>query len=68
MRGQHKDPWKRYSLNERNDKICKLRAEGMMLTILSERFGLSINHVNRILKRGRDGQEARIRLRTTRVD
>ena len=42
--------WRKALLKDRNDKICRLRAEGMSLTILSKRFGLSNNSVKDILK------------------
>jgi hypothetical protein len=47
---QHKRLWKRFTLKERNDKICRLRVEGMKVSILSERFGISGEHVRKILK------------------
>jgi hypothetical protein len=42
--------WKRSAFKERDDKICRLRAEGMEVSILCERFGLSDDQVRGILK------------------
>jgi hypothetical protein len=40
---------------ERDDKIRRLRAEGMELHILSKRFGLSTDRLKTILKERTDG-------------
>jgi len=42
--------WRKSLHKERNDKIRKLRAEGMSLTILAKRFGLSVAQLKAILK------------------
>ena len=42
--------WRKALLKDRNDKICRLRAEGMSLTILAKRFGLSKGQLKNILK------------------
>jgi len=42
--------WRRFLFKERNDKICRLWTEGMKVTILAERFGLSSSSVRDILK------------------
>ena len=52
-RGPYPKLWKRLTLkekNERNDKICKLWTEGMEVSVLGERFGLSGESVRNILK------------------
>ena len=57
-RGPYPKLWKRLTLkekNERNDKIRRLRAEGMELHILSKRFGLSTDRLKTILKERKDG-------------
>ncbi len=47
--------WRRSVFKERNDKICKLRSEGMKVNILCKRFGLSPSQVKTILKEREDG-------------
>ena len=47
--------WRRSAFKERNDKICRLRSEGAKLTILCKRFGISLNQLQTILKKRRDG-------------
>jgi Mor family transcriptional regulator len=47
--------WRRFLFKERNDKICRLWAEGMKLTILSERFNLTKVQIKRILREQEDG-------------
>ena len=42
--------WRKLLAKDRNDKICRLRAEGMSLTILAKRFGLSVAQIKAILK------------------
>ena len=42
--------WRKPLLKQRNDKIRRLRAEGMSLTILAKRFGLSKGQLKNILK------------------
>ena len=42
--------WRKSLHKERNDKIRKLRAEGTSPAILSERFGLSVDQIRRIVK------------------
>ena len=44
--------WKKPLLKERNDKICRLWAEGMTFTDLAKRFGLSQHRVGKIVKEG----------------
>ncbi len=44
--------WRKSLHKERNDKIRKLRAEGMSFAILSKRFGLSKAQIKTILKEG----------------
>ena len=57
MTTSYEKSWKQslFNFKERNDKICRLRAEGMQLTILSKRFGLSIYQVKTILKEPKHG-------------
>ena len=55
--------WKMPLLKERNDKICRLWAEGTSVAILSERFGLFKSHIRRIVEERENGQEATVRLR-----
>ena len=47
--------WKRSAFKERNDKICRLRSEGMKLNILCKRFSLSLMQLKTILKEGENG-------------
>jgi len=47
--------WRRTAFKERNDKICRLRSEGMKLTILSRRFGISLLQLKTILKEWENG-------------
>ena len=47
--------WRKALLKDRNDKICRLRAERMSLTILSKRFGLSRAQVRIIVKERENG-------------
>ncbi len=42
---------------ERNDKIRRLWAEGITVSVLSKRFGLIESHVRYILKGAKDGQK-----------
>ena len=42
--------WRKLLTKDRNDKICRLRAEGMSLTILAKRFSLSVAQLKTILK------------------
>jgi len=48
--------WRKPLLKERNDKIRRLRAEGMSVTILSKRFGLTEARIRTILKKRKDGK------------
>ena len=50
MTTQYKKRGRWSAFKERNDKICKLWTEGMKITILAERFGLSSSSVRDILK------------------
>ena len=47
MSRQYEKSWRRSAFKERNDKICRLRSEGMKLTILCKRFGLSMDQVKK---------------------
>ena len=47
--------WKQSAFKGRNDKIRRLRSEGMTLTLLSKRFGISMLQVKNILKDRMDG-------------
>ncbi len=47
--------WKMPLLKERNDKIRRLREEGMSLSILSKRFRLSTGRLRTILKERGNG-------------
>ena len=50
--------WRTPLFKERNDKICRLWAEGMATNDLAERFGLSPWRVREIVKEGaKNGQE-----------
>ena len=40
--------WRKSLHKGRDDRIRKLRAEGMSLTILAKRFGLSVDQIRRI--------------------
>ena len=42
--------WRKSLYKERNDKIRRLRAEGMSIAILSKRFGLGDSQIRAILK------------------
>ncbi len=50
MPRRYEKTWKRSAFKERNDKICRLWTEGITVSILSERFGLSDASVRYILK------------------
>ena len=52
---EYRKSWKMPLLKERDDKIRRLRTEGMELTILSKRFGLSTTRLKTILKEQKDG-------------
>jgi hypothetical protein len=52
---QYEKSWKRSAFKERNDKIRRLRAEGMELTILCKRFDISWTQLTKILKEREDG-------------
>ena len=47
--------WRMPLLKKRNDKICRLRPEGMSLTILAKRFGLSVAQLKAIVKERENG-------------
>ena len=48
--------WRRSAtFKERNDKIRRLHSEGMTISILCKRFGLSWEQVKKILKERKDG-------------
>ncbi len=47
--------WRKPLLKERNDKIRRLRAEGMNIALLSKRFGLTEAQIRTILKEQKDG-------------
>ncbi len=47
--------WRKPLLKERNDKIRRLRAEGMNVALLSKRFGLSEGQIRYILKERKNG-------------
>jgi len=47
--------WKRSAFKERNDKIRRLWAEGMKLTDLGKRFGISLLQLKNILKEPKGG-------------
>jgi hypothetical protein len=47
---QYVGSWKKPLLKERNDKIRRLWAEGMSLSVLSKRFCLSTSRLKTILK------------------
>ena len=51
----YKKTWKRSVFKERDDKIRRLRSEGLEFHILCKRFGLRWEQVKRILKEGEDG-------------
>jgi len=44
--------WRTPLFKERNDKICRLWAEGMTMNDLAKRFGLSRCRVREIVKEG----------------
>jgi len=52
---EYRKSWKMPLLKKRNDKVCRLRAEGMELNILCKRFSLSIDQVKKILKERENG-------------
>ena len=47
--------WRKPLFKERNDKIYRLRTEGMSVAILSERFSLSKTRIKAILKERGNG-------------
>ena len=55
MGSRYEKSWRRSAFEERNDKIRRLRAEGMTLNVLCKRFGLSMSRVATILKERKDG-------------
>jgi DNA invertase Pin-like site-specific DNA recombinase len=59
---RYEKSWKHFAFKERNAKIRRLWEEGMKFNMICKRFGLSAGQVKTILKEGRDGQEAQIRL------
>ncbi len=56
---QYEKSWKRSAFKEGDEKICRLWTEGMKVSILSERFGLSSNAVTNILKGARLWEKSR---------
>jgi|OpeIllAssembly_1097287.scaffolds.fasta_scaffold2912655_1 hypothetical protein len=46
--------WKGVAFKERNDKIRRLRLEGLGLSILSKRFGISLLQLKTIMKERED--------------
>jgi len=50
MSNKYEKSWKQSMFKERNDKIRRLHSEGMTISILSKRFGLSWEQVKTILK------------------
>jgi hypothetical protein len=54
MTSPPKKSWKLPLFKERNEKIRRLRAEGMSLSILSKRFGLRWDQLRKILKEQED--------------
>ena len=54
MGSPYEKSWKRSAFKERNDKICRLRAEGMELNILCKRFDISWTQLKNILKERED--------------
>jgi len=55
MTPQYEKSWRRSAFKERDDKIRRLHSEGMELSILGKRFGISTNQIRRILKERKDG-------------
>ena len=47
--------WKKPLFKKRNDRIRRLRTEGMSVAILSERFSLSKTRIKAILKERGNG-------------
>ncbi len=69
MPDRYEKTWKRSAFKERNDKICRLWTEGMKVSILSERFGVSDGSVRNVLKgAGLYGQKIKVRLRPFGMD
>ena len=55
MATQYEKSWRRSVFTERNAKIRRLRSEGMTISILCKRFGLSWEQVKKLLKERTDG-------------
>jgi len=47
--------WRKLLAKGRNDKICRLRAEGMSFAILAKRLSLSVAQIKAILKERGNG-------------
>ena len=52
---QYEKSWRRSAFTERNAKIRRLRSEGMTISFLCKRFGLSWEQVKKIVKEWKDG-------------
>ena len=60
--------WRQSAFKERNDKISRLRSEGLGLSILSKRFGISLLQLRNILKGRKGRQETQVKLSPFGVD
>ncbi len=56
MPGAYERSWrKQFLYKERDDKIRRLRADGLSFAILAKRFGLSYGRLKTILKEQKSG-------------